>query len=521
MHLSSKRMVIFAAFSLVLVGAGVYGLGTEIPTEAVGTLEESPEIPRYAVTEKTLETSERKREQQPCLTPVISVYPRINTPSVGDNFTISVIISNVTDLQGYEFKLGYDTSILTATEIAQGDFFSDFWLLKKEIDQTKKRMWLAVHLPLGSQYGVSGSGTLATINFKAKSTGSCTLNFSDTKLVSFGEAIRHEVEDGYFEFKIRQHDLTVFTDTPNHLEPGDSSLLNATIVNKGLCNETNIQLQLLINDTVVDSVIIPWLQVGTSHTLNYLWTPTVATTYNVTAYVTPVSGENHKSNNVISARVVVRPPIKVPGDYLTIRKAVDSAVSGEVILVASGTYYEQSLTIDKSLALIGEESSTTIIDGKGTKEMTIYIVADHVTISGFTIRNSFGGVLLDHSNGHNFIGNTITNTHDSLNLLFSCGCTIIANTIENNDHGITLGYSSHNTIHHNNFINNTAESWCLDSNNTWNDSKGEGNYWSNYNGTDLDGDDVGDEYLPWEFVDYHPLTSQVTTADMWKDKAIN
>jgi len=521
MRLFSLRMVVFAVFLVVLVGGVLCGLETGIPTEAAGTLGQSPEMPGDVSREETLETSELKGKTQTDLTPVISVYPRTNTPSVDDNFTISVVISNVVDLQGYEFKLGYDTRVVTATEIAVGDFFSDFWLLKKEIDQTKKRMWLAVHLPLGSQYGVSGSGTLATINFKAKSTGSCTLNFSDTKLVSFGEAIRHEVEDGYFEFKIRQHDLTVFTDTPNHLEPGDSSLLNVTVANIGLFDETKVQLQLLIDDTVGDSVIIPSLQVGTSHTLNYFWTPTVEAKYNVTAYVTPVSGEDYISNNVVSASVVVRPPIRVPGDYPTIRMAVDSAVSGEVILVASGTYYEQSLTIDKSLTLIGENSHTTIIDGNGTREMILYVVADHVSIIGFTIRNGFGGILLEHSNGHNFIGNTIRNTHDSLNLLFSCGSSIIANTIENNDHGMTLGCSNHNLIHHNNFINNTAEAWCLDSNNIWIDLGGEGNYWSNYNGTDLDGDGVGDEYLPWELVDHHPLMSPVTTVDMWVDTILN
>jgi len=41
-------------------------------------------------------------------------------------------------------------------------------------------------------------------------------------------------------------------------------------------------------------------------------------------------------------------------------------------------------------------------------------------------------------------------------------------------------------------------------NNKW-DNGCEGNYWCTYNGSDLDGDGIGDTYLPWEGVDYYPL----------------
>ena len=98
----------------------------------------------------------------------------------------------------------------------------------------------------------------------------------------------------YFKFP---HELTVFLEAPAFLEPGDSSLLNATVTSRGLSNETDVELFLLINGTVVNSTTIPELLTGESYTINYLWTPTVEATYNVTAYAPPVPGENVTANN--------------------------------------------------------------------------------------------------------------------------------------------------------------------------------------------------------------------------------
>jgi thermitase len=104
-----------------------------------------------------------------------------------------------------------------------------------------------------------------------------------------------------------EHELTVSLDASPFLEPGDSSLLNATVHNRGLSNETNVGLQLLINGTEVESVTIPTLPNGTSNVLSHLWTPTVEALYNVTAYAIPVPGENITVNNVATKMVRVRP----------------------------------------------------------------------------------------------------------------------------------------------------------------------------------------------------------------------
>jgi uncharacterized repeat protein (TIGR01451 family) len=93
------------------------------------------------------------------------------------------------------------------------------------------------------------------------------------------------------------------------------------------------------------------------------------------------------------------------GNYTTIQSAIDNASSGDTVYVYSGLYNE-SLVINKTLTLTGQDMNTTIINGvavgKGSGNRTgstynqginngtgsvVYITADGVSISGFTVRN--------------------------------------------------------------------------------------------------------------------------------------
>ena len=53
-----------------------------------------------------------------------------------------------------------------------------------------------------------------------------------------------------------------------------------------------------------------------------------------------------------------------PADFHSIQEAINAAGDGDIINVRSGTYYE-NLVLNKSVALIGENKSATIIDGGG------------------------------------------------------------------------------------------------------------------------------------------------------------
>lgn len=136
--------------------------------------------------------------------------------------------------------------------------------------------------------------------------------------------------------------------------------------------------------------------------------------------------------------------------YTTIQEAINApeTLDGHKISVASGTYYEH-VTVNKGLSLIGEERSTTIIDGNGAGT-AVYATANNVEIRSFTIRNGTFGLWLHNSQNSKIVGNTLENGSYGIRLLHSANAWVVDNVVHKySSFGVELDSSGYATLRNN------------------------------------------------------------------------
>ncbi len=130
-----------------------------------------------------------------------------------------------------------------------------------------------------------------------------------------------------------------------------------------------------------------------------------------------------------------------PGNYSTIQAAIYASKDGDTIFVFDDkSPYVESIVIDKSIQLLGENKKTTVINGNSASIIVQILNCSDVTIQGFTIRNA----------------------HKTLILLDSCiDCLITDNILRGSGQcGFSVTYGGNNTIANNTII-------CVSLNTIW------------------------------------------------------
>jgi parallel beta-helix repeat protein len=274
----------------------------------------------------------------------------------------------------------------------------------------------------------------------------------------------------------------------------------------------------------------------------------------------------------VSAGIIIVDDDGTPGidcNYTSIQDAIDNGNASDTIRVYDGTYYE-NVIVNKTVTLIGNGSMNTIINGSGIGDV-VNVSVDFVNLTGFNItysgsnefdagielnnvshcnifnnsysNNSFGiylynsssnsitnnsifnndeGIYLSNSSSNNISFNSCSNNTEGIYLNSSSNNNITNNSFLNNQVGINLTLSSSNFIYHNRLIDNTNQSYDDTNNgNQWdNGYPSGGNYWSDYNGVDLNWtptqdvlspDGIGDTpyYIDLDSKDNYPLMSPI------------
>jgi len=244
-------------------------------------------------------------------------------------------------------------------------------------------------------------------------------------------------------------------------------------------------------------------------------TANITSADNVTYYFT---------DNIYDSIVVERDNIVIDGAGYTLQ-GTGSGTGIDLCPISNGTVKNTKITnfgtgIYYDGWIFGTYGNCTIVGNTLSNNVHGFYCynSDSHTIIGNNVSNNIQGIHIYDSNNNVLLNNIVSsNTDAGIFLFVTRGNTISANTISNN--GVSdeslggLWISGGGKIFHNNFVDNIPQVW---GSGVWdNGYPSGGNYWSDYNGTDLFGsryqnetgsDGIGDApYVIDAITDNYPL----------------
>lgn len=268
--------------------------------------------------------------------------------------------------------------------------------------------------------------------------------------------------------------------------------------------------------------------------LDYVWTIGGVSdpNPNATVYEDRVyeSSYNIISGNNITANMMTGIAIYRCSNNTIEDNSITKNGDGVTVSGDNNTVIGNSITDNSDVGVTVSSSNNTVSKNYLTNNGDGISLSDvsNITVSGNKISNSTTAIHLEESSDNCLAENTITNNTCGINLTrpaFFYGISnryeslrnnISGNLISDCTVGVQLDHSSDNTFVHNSFIDNPTQVINLNSTyiNTW-DNGTEGNYWSNYNGDDGDGDGIGDTpyIIDENNQDNYPLMNPCETSE--------
>jgi len=251
-------------------------------------------------------------------------------------FTVSVVIENATDLYGFDISFRWNATFLTYVnhsirvprdDYPDGVLQAPTFSLAKELNATAGTYRLACS-SMAPALPFDGTGTVFNMTFKVRyhpalpaPTANTLLELYQTDLAdSSGNRILHNKINGAITLYVlsERHDIAVLGINPWKTVVGQGHAINLSIevLNRGSYAET-FNVTASANSTVIQIQTVT-LTYGNSAMLTFTWNTTNSAkgNYTINAYATPVLNETDiADNNLTDGRVSVTIPGDVDGDF--------------------------------------------------------------------------------------------------------------------------------------------------------------------------------------------------------------
>jgi len=239
--------------------------------------------------------------------------PDIIDPTLrpGSLVNINVTIDDIENMYGYEFKLGYDPTVLTAIGFRvqrvqnEGNF-----TIQMSMDDITGVVWVNVtYRSPANPITTFSPAALVTITFQIDGYGTTVLDLHDTNIVDqSGLPIPHEVQDGFIQTVIRDVAIISVVPSTNWAYPGWPVNITVVAKNKGMVSES-FDVKAFYETHLIGTIPVVGLAAGAEISLIFNWDTTgvPADNYTLRAEATTVPYETNVADNIlIDGKVEIR-----------------------------------------------------------------------------------------------------------------------------------------------------------------------------------------------------------------------
>jgi hypothetical protein len=219
----------------------------------------------------------------------------------GATFTVDVVVDDVENMYGYEFKLAYNTEMLTCIGIYIHPIFNEtHFTTSLQMDDSAGLIWIKVDyyspaIPITTYTPV----TLVTLTFMVDNVGSSVLDLYDTSITDpDGQPILHEATDGYVQTII--HDVAITNVTSSHTWAYIGWIVNITVTAKNLGNASEtFDVTAYYDGNIIGTITVTDLPPNEEAELTFVWNTTDVEEgiYLLSAEASPVPYELNIADN--------------------------------------------------------------------------------------------------------------------------------------------------------------------------------------------------------------------------------